>query len=134
MPNIASLTKYHKAFQRTYWGNFSTMAENLGRQDPGHSDIIANRNKFVEDYEISNKWGLKSPVLDVEPIKDHEQDHLEYYRTKNGGIVVICSNYNTTPNPVLKMQEVAPLYSRATKTYLRHWNSLVNFKKDCRTY
>jgi hypothetical protein len=103
-------------FGNTYWG----YAHGSAKLSPEKMSVIyRNRLDFYKEHELCRRWNDKSIYL----IKRYgepgsEQDHVEAYTANFGySVVVICSNYNSTPHPFLMMREVAALYVPFAKTY-----------------
>lgn len=106
----AEMTKYPRIFD-VYWGNFSLPSR------PG-DDILANRNKFVEDYKIVKKGGPQYARGEVPKVWD---DHRELYKCA-GGFIAVRSPYRgavkDTPPPVGWL-EVPSLYRDDARTIVR---------------
>ena len=103
----AEMTKYPRIFD-VYWGNFSLPSR------PG-DDVIANRNKFVEDYNIVKEGGPRYAHGEVPQVWD---DHAEVYKCA-GGFISVRSPYKgrvkSTPVPE-GWKEVPPLYRADART------------------
>jgi hypothetical protein len=106
----AEMTKYPRIFD-VYWGAFSLPCR------PG-DEIVANRNKFVDDYGIVKKGGPQYARGDVPHAWD---DHGEVYKCK-GGFVTVRSPYRgrvgDSPLPA-EWTEIAPLYHEEARTIVR---------------
>lgn len=94
------LTNHKKVFDRTYWGNFTVSFMNYEEV----SQMARNRDMFVETHGIKmgwrptqtfdRKWKLnfyKKPNTD--PIDKRYYDHREWYRTKDGYVILVISPY-----------------------------------------
>ena len=74
----ADMTQYGRLYRERYWGLFTRAVEGL-------DEIVANRDRFVDDFNINANSKALYPRKAV-----HERvraelgpwaDHLEYYRT-----------------------------------------------------
>jgi len=110
-------TKYPRIFRKTYWGRHSSC-------DP---EIIDARNRFVETHNISRVDHTSWPLgLDYICSQVPRKDHIEKYKTLDGGNVVIMSPY--TPALLAEDQDVdipglwerypEPLYSDEATTFI----------------
>jgi len=113
---------------RCYWGNFDAErnAETITRE------IYRNRNKFALCY------GLKPTAARI-PMELHdldndscEHDHEELYLTRDNRLILIVSNYNTGPHPLLGMTRTLDLYSTSCKTFIRKFSGLREFRQTIR--
>ena len=89
--NLNYLTKYPKLFGNTYWAGFKDSGKHL-------DEIINNRNKFIEDYNIKkNICCSKIPkYINKEFEKynnDYFYDHPEFYINNDNDYVIIISPY-----------------------------------------
>jgi len=114
------LTAYPKIFRKTYWGGFPV------RQNKPEPDVIENRNRFINDYDIKDRVKLPNYIykelwniiLNVKPelrISRREEiqyhyyssiirnrckstifDHEETYITKSGDYIIIYSPYEAS--------------------------------------
>lgn len=137
----ASLTDHPELFGKVYWGAFNA-DKNPEAVDPA---IITNRNAFARDWRLKRQSqaqylpGTYSPSSydhdAMAPVYDF--DHAELYRDETGALVLVCSNYGTTPPPpALGMQEVPPMYSNDATTFAARYPSLKDLraKADCMRY
>ena len=108
-------TKYPKIYKKTYWGGFN---ENINITE----EIIENRNKFVENYDIA-KCVMKIP----RKIQKHfdalglRLDHQECYLTHDKTYVLIASPY-CDDRVVYENQGwhgIEPIYSTAAWTFIK---------------
>lgn len=132
------LTKYPKIYENIYWGRFKNDKHKID------TNIIENRNKFIEEYNI--KSGKKFPQyvwkyiyqvgLNLEYFHtkkldyyssnifhDHTVfDHKETYITKTGDFILICSPYKGSKEfeifDKFGFKEIYPLYLNSATTYL----------------
>lgn len=104
-------------FGNTYWG----YARGSAKLSPEKMSVIyRNRLDFYNEHRLYRQWRDKT----VDVVKNYgdrgaEQDHVEAYTADYGqAVVLICSNYNSTPHPFLMMREMAPLYVPFSTTYV----------------
>lgn len=115
------LTNYPFIFKNTYWGNFNN----------ANSNIIENRNRFVEEFKIKRynyKIGHDLKLHYNDPIFDH----VEFYNTIDGKIIIISSPY--APNVSDAKYEYygfnlySQLYTTPAITYLKEFDNLKAYK------
>lgn len=111
------ITDYPKIYNKVYWGFFQITSE---------SDIIENRNNFVEKYNIKKcieKRGRIFEKLERIVLKYEGEvrlDHLEYYMTEDKDFIVINSPYiQDACYDEYKWKEIYKLYSHSAKTYIK---------------
>ena len=104
-------------FGNTYWG----YARGSAKLSPEKMSVIyRNRLDFYNEHRLYRQWRDKA----VDVVKNYgdtgaEQDHVEAYTADYGqAVVLICSNYNSSPHPFLMMREMAPLYVPFSTTYV----------------
>ena len=119
------LTKYPKLFNDTYWGGFKWENELILT---GMIDVANNRNQFVEKNGIIKRIRLhptrmKKYLKQFELPQPDMRDHIEHYKTRNGFICCIFSNYENTINPDICIQhgytQTDNLYSSETTTFIK---------------
>lgn len=102
-------------FGNTYWGYARGWKEDAQKM----AAIYENRLNFYNEHRLYRQWKDQS----VQKVKNYgdrgaEQDHVEAYTANYGhAVVLICSNYNSTPHPFLMMRPMAPLYVPFATTY-----------------
>ena len=127
MLKIAFLTKYPRLYKSSYWGHFE-------REDQtGDSEIISNRNRFVEEYNLLMPEYKKTELrfLDVQYV-----DHGEAYIDSFSRTYFIISLYDYDgPTGMHRMteekkaaiiegyREIYPLYAKSATTLLRQFTS-----------
>ena len=103
----------------TYWGN-STLA----RDAEISPAIIANRNRFAEEWRLKSRshadiphpWTAGTP---------YDYDHAEQYRDADGFFVLACSNYgDIPPPPVLGMRKIPPIYREDATSYAARFSTM----------
>ena len=132
----AELTEHPKIFRQTYWN---------GHCFGSHPEIIHNRNKFVEEFQIerfvpaNNPKTLKPPLrgnrFETEVNPDPSGitfDHFEMYKRKgNLGYVAIFSRYHdVTPKHKYHQEMIDLGYTK----YHRHLYCMPNENMTCPTY
>ena len=134
-------TKYPEIFD-VYWGNFR-----MEKNSNITPEIIEARNLFVEDNHIKSGCNL-AVIGDLVQEGYHDRaslelhcdfDHPEAYRTVDGEIIVLVSNYNAPPPEWLGMELYSkPLYiDRGCPTYIRRftgWKEIRALVKSRRAY
>ena len=115
-----SATKYPSLFNN-YWGAF-TLPRNADAITP---EIIANRNQFVEEFNIVRQatWQILQAFAN-----SARHDHPEAYRTAAAGVILVCSNYSGLPDARWGMRVYRQLYSAKTITYIRTFNSTAEMR------
>ena len=103
----------------TYWGN-STLA----RDAELWPAIIANRNRFAEEWRLKSRshvdiphpWTAGTP---------YDYDHAEQYRDADGFFVLACSSYgDIPPPPVLGMRKIPPIYREDATSYAARFSTM----------
>jgi stalled ribosome rescue protein Dom34 len=129
-------TKYPKIFD-CYWGSFQYSNDALTITD----EIIENRNKFVEEFDIKRSKSIPimlDKYLGIYGFYYYQQqgnnsyyDHVETYYTKNKDHIIIISPYfcNKDLTNFFKKRgyiEYNKLYSDGATTFIRviKYNSL----------
>lgn len=118
-------TKYPELFAGTYWAGFKVANETAAITP----EIFRNRNWFAEHYHLQSEV---RPKFEANRFAFTEIDHLEVYRDAANRIVVVCSNYGGTPPPALNMKPIRPIYSTATESYIRIFESVKEFRAAMR--
>jgi hypothetical protein len=119
-------TNYPKIYSETYWGSF------LGKPS---DTILENRNRFINDYEISTKYPSSNKTISElyytlrnGRLSSHT-DHIEIYRTVNRGVIVVNSPYGNDIPEDFPMTEIGQLYSENCKTYILRFDNLNHVRK-----
>lgn len=134
------MTKHPKIYINTYWGNFKSM----GYIDTitNTRDVIANRNDFIEDFNIKSFGGCKTIYTFVDVMKRNYNrifDHCEVYKTNDRKYVLIISPYyDSNKNDSLiedfkeefGFNEIYTLYSTRTITMIKIIDNLKELKKE----
>ena len=115
----AEATAHPELFRDAYWGNFR-----LARNPEITPAIIANRNRFAEEWRLKSRshadiphpWTAGTP---------YDYDHAEQYRDADGFFVLACSNYgDIPPPPVLGMRKIPPIYREDATSYAGRFATL----------
>ena len=106
----------NNVFRGIYWDGFC--------KEEYDQDILLNRINFFNEFKIDSFWNKCPDPRSYGDIKHFEVDHFEAYKTYLGGVVLLCSNYNTPPPAILYMQEYEQLYSKSATTYLKYYRSI----------
>jgi hypothetical protein len=110
-------TKYPNIFKGSYWGNFTLT-------DSGYhinQQIISNRNKFVEDYNLIKRVPLPYWVDQYVVQKLKRFDHVELYLTNHDEYILISSPYTNKYSDDysdLNWSPIDKLYSVQAYTYM----------------
>ena len=119
---VAKQTNRPDLYGRVYWGQFAS-----GIDTAITPEIIANRNRLAADYRLKSLAGCQ---YDYPPKEGHDDfDHGELYRTKDGELVLICSNYGGPPPAPMGMREIYPVYNTGATTYLRTFPNLAELHR-----
>lgn len=88
---VKDLTKYPELFD-CYWGTF--VLSRLADEQEKINEIIENRNRFVEEYEI---YGISSRTIKIGGGHKDAFDHVEKYlsRKRRGEALIVSSPYKT---------------------------------------
>jgi hypothetical protein len=116
-------TQYPAIYIKTYWGGFTSRTQSV--MGSTLEDIISNRNRFIEDFNIKN---IYKRFVWIQAILDDEKkhcmlDHTEIYITKDKQYIIFI----TSPYEHITKQsfidrgwtEIYPLYSVSGKTYCK---------------
>lgn len=125
------LTKYKNIYKNINWGYNSAYKIIDGKKIKNYNqEIIDNRNKFIEDYNIKHKQPsfsqcIKDYIFLIRNYNYNYQfyDHLEKYKTNDNKIVIIVSPYGpherdtyTIPND---FTEIYKLYHQTATTFIK---------------
>jgi len=120
-------TNYPEIYRHVYWSGFT-----LG--DESHTEeIIENRNKFIEDFDIVKVDTSQTRGYIQKRLKNHSTtrnttDHLEFYRNSSGGAVLLNSPY--VQEECRGMDPYVKMYHPNANTFIQHFDSL----KDARQW
>jgi len=114
-------------YKKVYWSGFSddkTCSE----------EIINNRNKFIEEFDIVKVDTTEalfriSTALKNSSITRDFVDHLEFYRTKSGGVVILNSPYGAGINECPGMERYVKMYHLDANTFIRCFETLADAKQ-----
>jgi len=123
----ADYTNFPRIFSNTYWAGFKVPQ---GNEMP---ITIANRNRFVADYNITRNENnppralkLHNPrYINIVRLGTEFFDHGEFYRNNLGGYVLIISPYaedhveRDRKLTELGWQKIYPLYHSSATTYVK---------------
>jgi len=125
----SQLTKYPRIYNDVYWGNFVYEPSSVHNMINGN--IIENRNKFVEDYNIKSrpKNGIPYKIKEkyITTIQEKEGkifDHIEYYYTHDKKYILVSSPYNDKDEIYsnLGWEKINKLYCTCASTYIKFIN------------
>ena len=125
--SLYEMTDFPELFKNTYWGG--------GQYNPKESEIIANRNKFAKDYELTSLWEKMEYYPGLPSL-----DHKEIYKTKSGKIILIYSPYNHESinrdrfNKEFKFKQIDNLYISYAHTFLKEFDDLDHLKRWGRSF
>jgi|SRR5690625_936647 len=122
MKTLSSKTSHPNIFKDTYWSGFSSEKHKL------NSAIFENRDNFVDDYNIISYVNKKRPHNVYKLF-----DHCELYKSRDG-FVYVTSPYEdaSTEADEYDFTEYSQLYNMKAKTYVREFESKVEFNKFLR--
>ena len=129
---IYTTTDYPNIFKKVYWGNAT------------HIDIqmAINRNEFIKKYNVQKviypsfnmNGGLNCGYFGP------DIDHLEYYRTKNGGAIILNSPYSYGENKLLMKRmfrlgfdEIDKLYHNSAMTFIKCFKGVRDMNRWLKT-
>ena len=115
----AQATNHPELFRDTYWG-----CSTLALDSEITPAIIANRNRFAEEWKIKARSHALLPRPTV--LGGEDYDHIEQYRDADGFFVLVASNYGDgiPPPAVLGMKRIDPLYSTNATSYAARFSTL----------
>lgn len=130
------MTKYPEIYKETSWGNF-THREN-------EEDIITNRNKFINDYNIKGIGGCKTIDHFLDKGRNYSSyrlfmDHCEVYRTNDKKYILIISPYYGALKRFsffnefkeqFGFKEIYKLYHREANTMIKIIDNLKELRKE----
>ena len=118
---VADLTANPDLWRGCYWSFHPAD----GSGDVITAAIIGNRDALANRFEL-----LARSVAYVPMCYGHkcEVDHPELYRMKDGGLLLVCSNYGLKPPTTLRMSETPPIYSTQCRSYARRFDSLKAYR------
>jgi hypothetical protein len=87
--------------------------------------IIGNRNELATRFELLVRSVAYVPMCYGGKC---EVDHPELYKCRDGGLLLVCSNYGGEPPTGLGMVETAPIYSTQCRSYARRFDSLKAYR------
>lgn len=135
MTEFRKMTNYPNIYD-VYWGNKIYN----GTTDCRMIEIFENRNKFIENYNISNKRNLykfKELIHEIRSIlSDTYFDHSEYYKTNDGKYVLLVNPYYEGFSIKDKMEEfgfiqIENLYDYG---YSSTWIKIFNTTRDLKEF
>ena len=120
--------KYSEIYKKVYWSGFRPNDSTYSKE------IINNRNKFIEEFDIvkvdtTNTLYRISDALQNDSIIKDLVDHLEFYRTKSGGVVILNSPYGAAINECPGMEPYAKMYSPDANTFIKCLDTLKHAKE-----
>ena len=124
----SQLTKYPQIYTSVYWGNF---VYDISNHNMINDNIIENRNKFIEDYNIKNRPKNDIPykirekyITSIEKNKGYIFDHIEYYRTYDKKYIIVSSPYLDNDEIYINLGwvKIYKLYSTDSSTYIKFIN------------
>lgn len=123
MQYLYELTEHPYLFKNTYWDMF------IDYENPHHFDdtIIANRNKFVKDYQIKCHPAnipnyVHDQYWDFQNTNYGLVDHVEVYRTHDRKNIVLSSPYTNSGIHIYLADgwiPVDPSYSTGAYSYIK---------------
>jgi hypothetical protein len=132
--NNCEYTDYPNIFKKTYWGNFKK-SHNMHIEY--FDTIIENRNNFIHELQITKHFTPSINITFYFYKVSPRCDHLEWYKDKNNGIVVIFSNYSSTDEVCiceflvrLGFTKYKPMYCKTAVTYLALFENLNQLKNN----
>lgn len=117
---FASLTKFHKIFSKSYWGNFE-----FDENEKDIKSIVESRNKFGAEFKI-----IKFICNDRPSKREDIFDHCELYKC-DLGLIYIISPYleNDALAKKYGFTRYDKLYHKNATTYYRKFNKKTDFNR-----
>ena len=101
------------------WGN-STLA----RDSAISPAIIANRNRFAEEWRLKSRSHADIPHPWTAGTQ-YDFDHPETYKDADGFFVLACSGYgDIPPPPVLGMRKIPPIFREDATSYAARFSTM----------
>ena len=123
---VANKTAHPALYNQAYWGT------HVASDEVGSPEIIANRNRLVEEHGLKKYFRVNKPH--IAPEHDFGYDHPEGYRMADGRVLLLISNYGCCDAPpYLQMQPVGPLYHVQAQSFVRIFDGLRQLKKAVET-
>jgi len=133
---IYTATDYPNIFKKVYWGHATHV----------DIEIAINRNEFIKKYNVQkviypsfNMNGGLNNVYFCLHFGLHI-DHLEYYRTKDGGAIILNSPYSYGENKLLMKRmfrlgfdEIDKLYCSSATTFIKFFQSVRDMNRWLKT-
>jgi hypothetical protein len=127
--------KVPKIYKKVYWGSTYSDFEPFEPNDSTTTEeIINNRIKFIEEFDIVkvdetlSLFNIKA-ALGNSSIMEHHLDHVEWYRTKSGGIVMLNSPYGEDIKECPGMEPYVKMYHSWASTFIKCFDTLNDVKK-----
>ena len=120
--------KYAEIYKKVYWSGFEP------NDDTYTEEIINNRNKFIEEFDIvkvdttETLFRISDLLLNSKITQDFV-DHLEFYRTKSGGVVILNSPYGSAINECPGMEPYVKMYHADATTFIKCFDTLKHTKE-----
>ena len=117
-------------YKNVYWSGFS-------EDKTSSEEIINNRFKFLEEFDIA-KVDTTQALFDIRvklknsSITRNFVDHLEFYRTKSGGVVILNSPYGEI-NECPGMEPYGKMYHVDANTFIKCFDTLADTKQWAKT-
>lgn len=127
--------KVPKIYKKVYWGStYSDFKPFEPNDSTTTEEIINNRIKFIEEFDIVKVdktltlFKIKA-ALENSSIMEHQLDHVEWYRTKSGGIVMLNSPYGADLKECPGMEPYVKMYHSWATTFIKCFDTLNDVKE-----
>jgi hypothetical protein len=95
----ADITEHATIYRQVYWGQFVYDRNSPDYNHAEFTTIIRNRNSFINDYNINNKYNrrnisyFESYLRNGYSRRGYKIDHTESYETIDNRILIVNSPY-----------------------------------------
>lgn len=118
-------------YKKVYWSGF------LADDKAYSEEIINNRIKFIQEFDIV-KVDTTQTLKDIRWKLENSSvpsffDHLEFYRTKSGGVVVLNSPYGVGILECPGMLLYDKMYHVDANTFIQSFDTLNDVKQWAKT-
>ena len=119
----ADATNYPDLFRKVYWGAFTLETSLDGKVVSPEADIVANRNYFVEHFNIKNvRKPLKAERIMLRNGMDRttncQTDHEELYVDQEGAKIQVFSHHPNNGTPGGTWTMIPPMYCPSQQTWM----------------
>ncbi len=132
---IYNTLKVPKIYKKVYWGStYSDFKPFEPNDSTTTEEIINNRIKFIDEFDIVKVDTTEALFRILVKLKDSEYfleffDHMEFYRTKSGGVVILNSPYGEDIKECPGMEPYVKMYHSWANTFIKCFDTLADTKQ-----